>query len=475
MDLSGLRILAHLEEDNTQRMLFRVRPLLSSQGLITSEDIEDYKDDGFLRIAPDRQEQHTFKERMRELGSLCLMDFTLSDQALRKVRPNRNYAPFRGEHNRYIVYSDAIQPLPDDLVYEVVAKEESRHHMPLTSHYYVRSGGFITGPYATPEEEAAGAAQSLPPDCDRLFLVTMPDNQHRLFYWPDAESSGGSGACALKRLEEMPIPQRVTPAESSSSVRSLADRFFRRKQPTLAALNDLKAAAEALENTLCQAGFDCDKTLASHLLLVSLTSRPFQLASPVLADAATAGETLAALFGCKSLLSPSGDLPTPSGHGSMLLSPQAAPATQSQCHLVLAHSHSISPQNAAAYALAPWPVVSLDSDGGWPGEDAPFSPLNLEQLQQQLCLKQGTLSPETEAQLQIWQRWLMDFEVSLPLSLKRGLTCYLCHTQALIDDEKTALGYAAASFVLPYALFKGVPADALRALFASHPEVLRLI
>lgn len=474
MDLSGLKILAHLEEDNTQRMLFRVRPLLTSRGLITPEDLDAYKDHGYLRIAPDRKEQHTFKERMQQLGSLCLMDLSDKVQALRKVRPNRNYAPFRGEHNRYIVYSDAIQPLPPDLVYEVVAKEENRSHKPLTSRYYVRSGGFITGPYASAQEEAEGASQSLPPDCDRLFLVTMPDNQHRLFYWPDAESAEGSEACAPKPLKEAPPQQHAQP-ENAGSVRSLADLFFRRRQPPAAALNDLKAAAEALENALGQAGFDCDGSLASHLLLTILTCRPVQLASPLIADAATAGEVLAALFGQKSLLSPTGDIPAQSEHRCMLLSPRAVPAAPAHCHLVLAQSHAITPQNAAAYALAPWPVVSLKSRGDWPGEEPLFSPLNPEQLRQQLCQKQNAISRETETQLQSWQRQLTNFEVPMPLSLKRSLTCYLSHASALIPDENIALGYAAAAFLLPYALFKGVPDAALRQLFSGHPEALKLI
>ncbi|MDD3109346.1 MAG: hypothetical protein PHH32_01720, partial [Eubacteriales bacterium] len=90
MDLSGQRVLAYLQEDNTHRVLFRVRPLLSSQGLLAAEDIDAFRDQGFLRIAPDRQEQHTFKERMRELGPLCVLDLQGTAPAQGKVRPNRN-------------------------------------------------------------------------------------------------------------------------------------------------------------------------------------------------------------------------------------------------------------------------------------------------------------------------------------------------------------------------------------------------
>ena len=204
MDLSGQRFLAYLQEDNTQRVLFRVRPLLSPEGLLAAEDIAGYRDQGFLRIAPDRQEQHTFKERMRELGGLCVLD--LREAAQGKVRPNRNYAPGRGESNRYIVYSDAIKALPEDLVYEVVSKEDSRT-APLTPRYYVRSGGFINGPFPMDGETEGGdgASQALPPDCDRLFLVTMPDKQHRLFYWPEEVKEEGRRPAAPRAT-----PRRMT-------------------------------------------------------------------------------------------------------------------------------------------------------------------------------------------------------------------------------------------------------------------------
>ena len=471
MDLSGQLVLAHLEEDNTQRMLFRVRPLLSSQGLVTAEDIEEYKDDGFLRIAPDRQEQHNFKERVRELGSLCLMDFTIADQAQRKVRLNRNYAPFRGENNRYIVYSDAIKALPPDLVYEVVTKEENRH-APLTPRYYVRSGGFITGPYANTAEEAEGAPQSLPPDCDRLFLVSMPDRQHRMFYWPGNDATGSGSTCQMPQTADQPAPRRSQP-EGASSVRTLADLFFRRRQPQ-AAQSDLNAAAEALENALSQAGFSSEINQPDHLLLIALACRKFQLSSPVMADAATAAATLTELLGLKALLSPTQSFQQ-GNSDRVVLSPYAAPESLARRHIILCRSHSIAPQNQAAYALYPWPVVSIQTDDGWPAEDSTTTPLHLESLQQQLCQHQGTLSPEGEGHLQSWQRLMNGFEAPLPLSLKRDMLRYLCHAQALLPDEHTALDHAAASFVLPYALFKGVPSEALQDMLAGFPEALKLL
>ena len=63
MDLSGQIILAYLEEDDTRRVLYRVRPLLNEQGPISLEDLEAFGEEGYLRVAPDRQEQHSFKDR----------------------------------------------------------------------------------------------------------------------------------------------------------------------------------------------------------------------------------------------------------------------------------------------------------------------------------------------------------------------------------------------------------------------------
>ena len=60
MDITGQIVLAYLEEDDSKRVLFRVRPLLTAFGALSAEDLEAFQQDGFLRIAPDKHEQHTF-------------------------------------------------------------------------------------------------------------------------------------------------------------------------------------------------------------------------------------------------------------------------------------------------------------------------------------------------------------------------------------------------------------------------------
>ena len=145
MDLSGRLFLAVVEEDNTQRILFRVRPLLGEEGPVQQEELDELGDDGYLRVVPDRHEQHTFKERMRELGALCLINLRDTPPGLDKVRPNKNYAPQRGERNRFVIYSDAVRGLEDLAIYEVIS--EGRAAVAGTSAYYLRKGGHIQGPF----------------------------------------------------------------------------------------------------------------------------------------------------------------------------------------------------------------------------------------------------------------------------------------------------------------------------------------
>lgn len=183
MEFSGRLFLAAIEEDNTQRSLFRVRPLLSEEGGVSQEDLDSLGDEGFLRVVPDRGEQHTFKERMRELGPLCLIDLRAMPQDAVKVRSNKNYSPKGGEVNRYVIYSDAIRSLHGAELYEVVA--EGRDLSARTSRYYLRRGGHIQGPFGAGSAEPAAPLCCIAPDNSRLFSVAMPDGRESLYYWPE--------------------------------------------------------------------------------------------------------------------------------------------------------------------------------------------------------------------------------------------------------------------------------------------------
>lgn len=185
MDFAGKLVLAFLEEDNPRRGLFHVRPLLTEAGPVPQSDIDFFEDDGYIRIVPDKNEQYTFKDRMRTLGALCLVNLKDYAEDAGKLRPNRNYNPTRGEPHKFILYSNAVQPLPEDLVFEVVA---GKRDMPvpscMTPCCYLREGGRIEGPFHQKDGAQCGAPAALRPDSAQLFSITLPSGQERLFYWP---------------------------------------------------------------------------------------------------------------------------------------------------------------------------------------------------------------------------------------------------------------------------------------------------
>lgn len=210
MDFSGRIVLSFLEEDNIQRAYFRIRPLLTQEGPLSQQDIDALPDEGYLRIVPDKNEQHTFKDRMRELGSLCVLDLFNIPPEVVKIRSNKNYAPQRGEKNQYIVYSDAVQAVPPQLVYEVITAEmgeKEKIGKSSTAFCYVRSGGNIYGPISRSTGLEQEGAQQLPPDHAGIHAVTMPDGGEKLFYW--AQAAGKTVKEAEKKITEEKEPQEA--------------------------------------------------------------------------------------------------------------------------------------------------------------------------------------------------------------------------------------------------------------------------
>lgn len=66
--------LGYLEEDNPLKAYFRFRPLfLHEDGRYHpfAEPEQQYPQDGFVRIVPDKNESSHFKARMRQLGRYC--------------------------------------------------------------------------------------------------------------------------------------------------------------------------------------------------------------------------------------------------------------------------------------------------------------------------------------------------------------------------------------------------------------------
>lgn len=143
-------IFSYLEEDNTQRAYFRVKPLLATSGDIRQEAQAAWADEGALRIVPDRAEQYHFKDRMRTLGSYCVMDLTHTTEEANKIRTNKNYNPAKGERNQYILFSDAVQPLPNHSFFHVLdgtAEQASElAKQAITPLFYLRDGDTLYGP-----------------------------------------------------------------------------------------------------------------------------------------------------------------------------------------------------------------------------------------------------------------------------------------------------------------------------------------
>ncbi len=181
MNLERELVFCYIEEDNIQRAYFRVRPLMTISGDVQEEAQRLWPDDGCLRIVPDRNEQHTFKDRMRTLGGYCVMNLLGIPADANKIRTNKNYKPDKGEKNQFILYSDTVQSLPEHTFFEVIeAKAEdfaSAAEKAVTPLFYIREDDTLYGPVrkaepAKPEtaQEAAGV----------LYPLTFPDGSERV-------------------------------------------------------------------------------------------------------------------------------------------------------------------------------------------------------------------------------------------------------------------------------------------------------
>lgn len=179
-------IFSYLEEDNTQRVYFRVKPLLAASGDVQAEARAAWGDEGALRIVPDRAEQYHFKDRMRTLGAFCIIDLTHATEEANKIRTNKNYNPGRGECNQFILYSDAVQPLPRHSFFQVLEGRAEQAaalaSQAVTPLFYLQDGDTLLGPLdreqpgqATPASPAEGTLYALPcPDGVTRSILCMP-------------------------------------------------------------------------------------------------------------------------------------------------------------------------------------------------------------------------------------------------------------------------------------------------------------
>ncbi|MBR3763314.1 MAG: hypothetical protein IKK57_02020 [Clostridia bacterium] len=181
MNLDRCLLFSWIEEDNIQKAYFRVRPLLTSEGDVRAEAAELWPGEGCLRIVPDRNELHSFKGRMRSLGSWCVVDLRGLPADAGKIRTNKNFNPAKGEVNQYILYSDTVKELPDNSFYQIVdgtaADVAAACAQAITPRFYLREGDTLYGPVC---KDAPGVPQPAEEAAGTLFEIPCPDGATRL-------------------------------------------------------------------------------------------------------------------------------------------------------------------------------------------------------------------------------------------------------------------------------------------------------
>ncbi len=204
--LNGTITLAYLEEDNQQRVIFRVVPLCTKDGVSFQDRLTEFPDEGSLRVVPDKREQSTFKERMRTIGCFCAVQLVADGKELSKVRQNRNYAPDQGEKNQLAIYSDVISEFDPDGLFEVVESAQAQVRTPRA---LLLRNKVLYGPVAA-EELATVQLDALKPFGNDAFLlqtVALPDgSKHTLYCSPEATGTWRQRRGSLRkknpRMEE---------------------------------------------------------------------------------------------------------------------------------------------------------------------------------------------------------------------------------------------------------------------------------
>lgn len=185
MTLPGKLTIGFLQEDNPQKFYFRVRPLLTQDesGYHPTENVnEDFLEDGFIRIVPDKNELSHFKNRMRMLGRYCAIDLRKHSGENDKIRPNKNHNGENGDRNAYIVYSDVIAAVEPLRMAEVVnVDEDGLFAKPGTRLVALKHEGAFKGVYQWAERGEQGAfivgdnlAEAELSE-DSLIEMTLPD------------------------------------------------------------------------------------------------------------------------------------------------------------------------------------------------------------------------------------------------------------------------------------------------------------
>ncbi len=211
MNLNREIVFSWLEEDNTQRAYFRLKPLLTVSGDVQEEAAKLWPEDGALRIVPDKNEQGYFKDRMRSMGSFCLMDLTAFPAEANKIRTNKNFHPDRDERNQYILYSDAVKAVPENTFYEVLegAPEDAADlaAQASTPLFMVKQGDVLYGPV----QRQNPATPNHAPEMEAVvYELSCPDGKQRMILCREE-------AVAAKQENTKPEAVKAEPAPAAEA------------------------------------------------------------------------------------------------------------------------------------------------------------------------------------------------------------------------------------------------------------------
>lgn len=476
MDFSGRIFLAALEEDNEQRSLYRVRLLVDENGLVDPEELETLGDEGYLRIVPDRQEQYTFKERLRLLGPVCLVDLKHIGPDLMKVRQNKNYAPARGEHHQFVLYSDTVHPLHSQPVYEVVSNPNTAE--PLTRGYYLRKGGNIQGPYDRETGELLDGLSCIAPDSDKLFAVELPDGREHMFFWPRVVA----GQAPLQRRPENTVPPPAyeeigwtpgahaiapVPCEEESAENMEAPAAEATVAPLPAApaerpttaQADPGAAADAIRAALQQAGFVCNRDDAMHLLLCLALFPRVEIRADYACDALLAARITADALGAQWVSTEADSCRRQGGFCFTMSAAGPRPPRLSEPNedvTVLVVGDGLEAVQETLHR--PAPVIRLEAAPGMALSmpDQPAVPIRVDLLRQTFADRAADLSDDADNRLREVEQEHRDAGRPLPLFLRHDLLRYLRRAHSVLEGgAAAALRYAETCLVLPFVNGRG--------------------
>lgn len=228
MNFDRSLIFSYLEEDNIQRAYFRVRPLLTLEGDVRQEAVQLWPNEGGLRIVPDRNEQHTFKVRMRTLGSYCVVDLRGQPPEAGKIRTNKNFRPDRGEVNQYILYSDTVHELPENTFYQMIDGTAENFaalaENAVTPLFYIRQEDTVYGPVRKAAPTIPAPAEEI---TGMLFEIPCPDGVSRVMLCVDntpAASNPPSPDAAKPEQASEAEPTKESPAQKADGELTSVDQ-----------------------------------------------------------------------------------------------------------------------------------------------------------------------------------------------------------------------------------------------------------